>query len=156
MKDSIRLVIDIATNRVVYFTKSESEELHLNEFVIIYEYHKELPINLTLSNCWNFRLESQDLVETEDDYKIKRQSEFEFNKSTFFKQLAQKFENLKHNCISETGYSELRFNDIQSTDKFLLTNYARLHCITVDDAVKRTVEQHYCYITAMQHIEYLR
>jgi hypothetical protein len=156
MKDNVRLIIDIATNRVVYFTMSESEELHLNEHVILYSYHKELPSNLTLSNCWNFRLENQTLIETEIEYKTQRRSEFEFNKATFFKQLAQRFDNLKHRCISETGYSELRFNDIQSTDKCLITNYADLHCITIDDAVKKTIEQHDQYLQSMQNIEYLR
>jgi hypothetical protein len=158
MSDNVRLVLDIATNRVVYFTQSLDEKLHLNEFVITYEYAYSLPANLTLSNCWNFRLVGNKLIESVETPRSKSTTEFNFNRSVFLEQINQTFERYRNIVISESGYSEIRYSETQSSDpnKLILNGYASLHGISLEEADQQTKLQRLEYVRLMNNIEYLR
>lgn len=60
-----RLIIDIATNRITYFTKDMNQQLTLNEHVTTRDWLEELPSDMTLSNCWNWNLIGDKMTNTE-------------------------------------------------------------------------------------------
>jgi hypothetical protein len=55
MTEKTKIILDIASNRIIFFTKDYSQKLELNEHVILYEFEGALPENLSLNNCWHFK-----------------------------------------------------------------------------------------------------
>jgi hypothetical protein len=60
-----RLIIDIATNRVTYFTTDMEQTFTLNEHVTMRDWLEDTPSDMKLNNCWNWRIEGDKLVNTE-------------------------------------------------------------------------------------------
>lgn len=59
-----RLIIDIATNRVTYFTEDMDKPLALNEHLAMRDWLEPLPENMKLNNCWNWRVTGNTLENT--------------------------------------------------------------------------------------------
>lgn len=57
----IRLVIDLATSRVVYFTENLTEALTVDEYTAIAEYGGSLPPGMNLLNCFSYRYVNKEL-----------------------------------------------------------------------------------------------
>jgi len=49
-----RLIIDIATDRVIYFTNDIEQVLELNDHVTMQDWPEPLPTDMSLNNCWNW------------------------------------------------------------------------------------------------------
>lgn len=52
----IRLVLDVACNRVIYFALDRNARLVTNQHVYIREWFDELPMGMTHDNCWDWKL----------------------------------------------------------------------------------------------------
>jgi hypothetical protein len=59
-----RLIIDIATNRVTYFTEDMEKPLALNSHLAMRDWLEPLPENMKLNNCWNWRVTGNTLENT--------------------------------------------------------------------------------------------
>lgn len=57
-----RLIIDIATNRIIYFTGDASKALFTDEYSALVSYNGELPAELSLTNAWAYRYDKQQIV----------------------------------------------------------------------------------------------
>lgn len=62
-----RLVIDIATNRVIYFTEDMEKQLTPNQHIAMRDWLEPLPANMKLDNCWDWRLKGDILEYTVKD-----------------------------------------------------------------------------------------
>ncbi|NBO99884.1 MAG: hypothetical protein EBU90_07115 [Proteobacteria bacterium] len=56
----LRLVLDVACNRVIYF--SEKDRLTTNDHVYVREWFEPLPMGMTHDNCWDWKLVGDKLV----------------------------------------------------------------------------------------------
>jgi hypothetical protein len=62
-----RLVIDISTNRVIYFTEDMEKLLTLNQHTAMRDWLEPLPADMKLNNCWDWRLKGDTLEYTVKD-----------------------------------------------------------------------------------------
>lgn len=83
----IKMVLDIATMRVIYFTTDISEHLTQVDKTLIYEYDLDMPEGMTLKNCWNYRLIGNRLVNTETNSVAPKISLVESNRQEALKML---------------------------------------------------------------------
>lgn len=59
-----RLILDITTNRVIYFTADLQQELTLSQHVVARDWLEEIPNGMTLNNCFNWQIDGNKLVNT--------------------------------------------------------------------------------------------
>jgi hypothetical protein len=85
-----RLIIDIATNRITYFTKDMNQLFSLNEHVTIRDWLEELPSDMTLNNCWNWNLIGDKMTNTEYRAPVPVVSLLEQNKTKVKQLLVQR------------------------------------------------------------------
>lgn len=64
----VRLVIDSATMRVVFFTTDLTKQLTISDDVLLYDLYTALPPTMTLDNCWNWKLKGN-ILENPDSNK---------------------------------------------------------------------------------------
>lgn len=60
-----RLLIDLATDRVIWYTEDLTAQLHTDEHSVQAEYTGELPEGMTHANAWNFVYRNRTLINTE-------------------------------------------------------------------------------------------
>lgn len=58
----IRLVLDVACNRVIYYTSDRNARLVTNQHVYIREWFEALPMGMTHENCWDWKLVGDKLL----------------------------------------------------------------------------------------------
>jgi len=85
----IRLIIDVATMRVVYFTKNPNESLAVVDQTLMYDYAFDLPVDFSIDNCWNWKLVGNKLVYS-NPAKAEPPSLLENNKKEVVKFLREK------------------------------------------------------------------
>ncbi len=61
----IRMILDSATMRVIYYTADYNENIALVDRTLCYDYDGELPKGMSLNNSWNYRLIGNQLVNTQ-------------------------------------------------------------------------------------------
>jgi hypothetical protein len=59
-----RLLIDLATDRIIWYTDDADTVINTIESAIQAEFTGELPEKMTTANCWNFRYKNQIIVDT--------------------------------------------------------------------------------------------
>ncbi len=59
-----RLIIDLATDRVIYFTQDVEQNLFSDNNSVMASYDNELPPGMTQFNCRNFKFVNQQLINT--------------------------------------------------------------------------------------------
>lgn len=59
-----RIVTDIATGRMIYFTDS-FEKLHTDEYSVVHYYEGELPADMTRFNTWRWKFLGEVILDTE-------------------------------------------------------------------------------------------
>lgn len=62
-----RYIIDIATNRVIFFTQDENVPLNPCTNGILYEDFSEPPAEMSLANCWNWKLFGREIIRQEEE-----------------------------------------------------------------------------------------
>lgn len=96
-----RLIIDIATNRVTYFTLDIEQSFTLNEHVTMRDWLEDLPADMKLSNCWNWRIEGIKLVNTEINNNRPPLSLFEQNRNKVRNLLVEKINDARRPYFSK-------------------------------------------------------
>lgn len=128
----IRMILDIATMRVIYFTNDVNESLTVVEKTLMYDYLGELPTDFKLSNCWNWKLEGNKLQFSNDKKSKESQSLFEKNKIETIKLLNDRINQARmpflSNCVGGDRVRDLKLNN----DEFLY-RLANIHGLTIDE-----------------------
>jgi hypothetical protein len=96
-----RLIIDIATNRVTYFTDDMEKPLTLNTHVAIRDWLEPLPTDMKLNNCWNWRVKGNILENTEGPPKTP-ETLFEQNKKSVKQLLIDKIDDARRKHFPKT------------------------------------------------------
>lgn len=86
-----RLVIDIATLRVIYFSKDESELITIPGRCVQRDWIDDIPESMTLQNCWDWKLRGDKLVNTEEN-NLQPQSRMDRNRMEAIKFLNQRID----------------------------------------------------------------
>lgn len=92
MKDEMyRLVLDVSTMRVIYFTDNLDEVLTQSKETLFFDYVGALPADMKLSSCWNWTLQGTTLVHSVSPVSNKTTTSiFDFNKQECLKYLIQR------------------------------------------------------------------
>lgn len=61
---TVKLALDLATDRVIWFTSDLEFDIQTDERSAVAWYHGQLPANMTASNCWDWVLRDQELIRT--------------------------------------------------------------------------------------------
>lgn len=61
-KDMPKYVIDVPSNRVIYFTTDENEILTPGREAMVYQDLFETPAGMTIKNCWNYKLVGRSFI----------------------------------------------------------------------------------------------
>jgi hypothetical protein len=142
----IRLVLDISTMRVIYFTDDLNQTLHPADETLIHDFRHELPNEITLSNCWNWKLEGDKLVESIS----KKQNEyvptiFELNKKECLNFLIQRVNDLrmKYQTDCEMGIFMRLYKFEQSFMQHsdFITMLAKVNNVFPEDYKKNVIEK---------------
>lgn len=96
-----RLIIDIATNRVTYFTTDMEQTFTLNEHVTMRDWLEDLPADMKLNNCWNWRIAGDKLENTEINSAPPALSLFEQNKNKVRQLLVEKINDARRPYFSK-------------------------------------------------------
>lgn len=96
-----RLIIDIATNRVIYFSTDMEQTFTLNEHVTMRDWPEDLPANMQLNNCWNWRIAGNKLENTEINKATPALSLFEQNKNKVKNLLIEKINDARRPYFSK-------------------------------------------------------
>jgi hypothetical protein len=158
MTDKTRIILDISTNRIIFFTKDYNQTLIVDENTVLYDYTKPLPENLTISNCWNFRLNGQTIEETKYVNQNLKESELSFNKKTFIKQINARLNEEIEKLIFELEYSEFRVQEARSpgSNLILIKEFASQNKMSVDEAIAYTLNSEDTRNSKIKIIEYVR
>jgi hypothetical protein len=97
-----RLIIDIATNRVTYFTADMEQTFTLNEHVAMRDWLEDLPADMKLGNCWNWRVEGNKLVNTEANANASPLPLLEQNKNKVRQLLIEKINDARRPYFSKS------------------------------------------------------
>jgi hypothetical protein len=110
----IRLILDIATMRVIYYTADLNQPLASADRTLVYDYQGDLPTGMTLSNSWNYRLIGNRLVNTETE-PAKKPSLLESNRSEAQKLLVDRVNQARNrlmsNCNAGDWVRRLKIDD---------------------------------------------
>ena len=96
-----RLIIDIATNRVTYFTTDMEQSFTLNEHITVRDWLEDTPSDMTMNNCWNWRIEGDKLVNTEINKSPPALSLFQQNKNKVRQLLTEKINDARRPYFSK-------------------------------------------------------
>jgi hypothetical protein len=114
--NAINLIIDIATNRVVYATTDLEQPLFVDDTVILFQYTGQVPSNFSNKNSWNFRLVGHELVEALDNLATAgRRSVFETNRQNFIKLIDTDLQTARNEKKKQLGITDFK-NDCLDHD----------------------------------------
>jgi hypothetical protein len=94
-----RLILDIATMRVIYYTSDLAQNLTPADKTLVYDHEEALPKGMTLANCWNYRLVGNKLVNTESE-PIKKLSLLESNRNEAQRLLVDRINQTRNKLMS--------------------------------------------------------
>lgn len=100
-----RLIIDIATNRIIYFTDDADKELFTDDYSALVSYNGELPAELSISNSWLYRFSNQQIVKPPANPNAK--SLLDKNKASIKTMIQQRIAAK----LNEFTWAEMAFNE---------------------------------------------
>jgi hypothetical protein len=77
-----KLLVDCHSDRIVFFTDNIDQELTLDDNVYVCYSDKELPEDMSLSNCWNWKWNSVEETLFVPEVKVDKKDVFEHNKES--------------------------------------------------------------------------
>lgn len=132
----IRMKLDVETLRVIYFTENPDEILHYSPYTVDYDHMGQLPLGMSLNNCWNWTLKGNKFVNTEETV-VQNNSLFENNKLEVKKLLIKRINYIRMPYLSEcVGGDYLRLLKLESShedDSFFITELARAANLTKEE-----------------------
>ena len=159
----IRLILDTATMRVVYFTTDLNEQLSIVDKTLMYDYAFELPQNFSHNNCWNWRLNGNKL-ELSEPKQNTTPTLFEKNKKEVSQLLETKINQSRQpylsNCLGGDYVRELKINELSNESCEFLNKLATINSMSIDEyknllLKKRTDTEEILKITELNR-EYYR
>ena len=142
----LHLILDLATSRVIYFTSDLSVPLKTDGYTAIAVYEGELPNNMTLDNCFNYRYVNKELVNTQTN--SRPTSLIEQNRMTIINFIQEKVRE-KFLKISENGFNNEYYrclvDEILENCEYIL-EYQQLYNIdTIENALKKVKSDFVAY-----------
>lgn len=132
----IRLILDTATLRVIYFTSDLNENLTLVDQTLMYDYAFVLPENFSLKNCWNWRLVGNRLELHEGSQKTTPDI-FEKNKQEVLQLLETKINQARHpylsKCIGSEYIRELKNKELKDDSSEFLNKLSTINGMSLDE-----------------------
>lgn len=133
-----RYVIDIPSNRVIFFTEDSGINLVLTESTVIYEDVDSPPETMTLSNAWNWKLVGRTFVPQTNDTVIKltpSEQAFKDNKDAVLKFLKDQINKRRNEVSSDyvNGQYVVNFLYSLSAQSKELADLARAKNISIDE-----------------------
>lgn len=132
----IRLIIDTATMRVVYFTKDLNVNLTIVEGTLLYDYSFELDETCSHDNCWSWKLKGNKLVYDEPEKPI-LPTLFEKNRTEVTKLLNAKISQARQPFLSNCSGGEyvryLKNYERNWPSSDFLDKVAKIHNMTTDE-----------------------
>lgn len=151
-----RLIIDIATNRVTYFTDDIEKALSLNEHVAIRDWLEPLPEDMKLNNCWNWRVKGNVLENTTAAAKP-RETLLEQNKKSVQQLLIDKVNDTRRSYFSKNlgqdWIREQRLNEARIGTGPLLVAEAAARNMDVLDLAHEVMTEHRTFSQVMIRTE---
>jgi len=89
------LVLDCSCNRVIYFTDTSAVRLTLNQHVYLREWDADLPVGMSIKNCWDWKLIGNKLILDQGLNKNIKKSLIEQNKEKMLKFLTERVNHLR-------------------------------------------------------------
>lgn len=141
----IRLILDTATMRVVYFTTDLNEQLNVVDKTLMYDYAFELPSNFSHDNCWNWRLNGNKIELTETKQNT-TPTIFEKNKKEVLQLLETKINQSRQpylsNCLGGEYIRYLKNYERTWTSSEFLDKIATIHNMSTDEYRNLILEKH--------------
>lgn len=155
----IRLILDVACNRVIYFTKDRDISLTLNEHVYLRDWFDELPLGMCLENSWNFKLVKDRLVEDQPQPQ-ERKSLFEHNKERILQFLYEKVNNFRKlyepSCAEGHITRSIKLFEAKNNGGPLLEQMCKSQNLSIDEMSREIIFRHKTYLAAMTSSEIFR
>lgn len=126
----IRMILDVATMRVIYYTEDMNETLAVVDKTLSYDYLGTLPAGMKLSNSWNYRLVGNKLVNTEANSQPKI-SLVESNRKEAQRLLTNKINQARATLLSSCNGGDW-VRRLKLEDDVFLENLAQAAGVTVD------------------------
>jgi len=134
----LHLILDLTTSRVVYFTDNLEESLKTDAHTVLAVFEGELPKEITLKNCYNYRYINKELVLSNDI--PKKISLVEQNRTTILKFVKDKVEE-KFKSISDQGFNNEYYrcliDEIMENPQYTLIYQQELGIDTTENALKK-------------------
>lgn len=143
----LRLVIDIASNRVVWFTDSDTRII-LTDSTALVDFQGEMPRKMTAANCWNWVLRDRKLTRLDNQ---KTPSLAEMNRAATEKALNRKISQLRNRYANGLPFAEMIATEkvnaanrylADGTSHFIIARTASLYGIGMKEAAERIVREH--------------
>lgn len=148
----IKMVLDIATMRVIYFTTDISEHLTQVDKTLIYEYDLDIPEGMTLKNCWNYRLVGNRLVNTVTNSVAPKISLIESNRQEALKMLVQRINITRIPLLSTcTGGDTVR--ELKILDEEFIKKLANVKGVSEDEYRLHVHDTKNTYIEKIKNTE---
>ncbi len=148
--------LDVETLRVIYFTKNQNEILHNSPHTLDYDYRWDLPDNITLDNCWNWRLKGDKLVNTEVTNQTVK-SLLENNKAEVKKLLIKKINSTRQSLLSNYNGGDylrnLKFSAVEKDDAVFLEKLAKAANVSVERYKKIILDKKSAVDSALKNTE---
>jgi len=124
-----RLVLDLACNRVIYFTDDANARLTVNEHVYIREWLRPLPMGMELSNCWDWKLQGDSLSLDLGQVDTYKKSLLEHNKDKTLQFLTDVINYLRKDiqptCLSGKELREIKYQQAIAGEGDLIESMAQ-------------------------------
>lgn len=154
------LVLDLACHRVIHFTHDSSSRLIQNEHIYFKEWFEELPIGMTLSNCWDWKLVGDKLVLDTGKITPIKKSLLDHNKERIQKYLIDRVNGLRNNlvpdCLEGDYLRALKLGEARNNGGPMLNYLAENLGITVQELVDEVQFKYNEYKSIMARSEIFR
>jgi hypothetical protein len=127
----IKIVLDVKTLRVIYYTEDANQDLVIHYDTILFEYDKPLPNGMSLTNCWNWRLVGDTFVPDTPQINTP-QTILEHNRNEVRRLLEQRINECRSGLNLYSHVLNIKTNDIKTDNMDFLTLLAQAKGVTLD------------------------
>ncbi len=100
-----KYVIDVPSNRVIYFTTNDQESLVPGKEAVIYQDHFAPPADMTIQNCWNYKLVGRSLIKQQDENtRTTKPTAVEENKNALIKLLTNQINAARKKLMNDFDF----------------------------------------------------
>lgn len=156
----IRLVLDTACNRVIYFSLDPAQRLVLNQHVYLRDWFDQLPNGMHINNCWDWKLVGNRLILDDQTPQQYKKSLLETNRERMLLFLEEKINQLRKpyqsNLIAGDFLRQLKYEQSKAKQGVLIEKMAEFQQCSVDEMSNEILFQHCQFIDFMTETELFR